>query len=106
MLVFMCQRPAKSVCRLALGMANCSLDWLPIMHNADVVDSGINMHQTDSRSPMLLRTSGGGYIFAAWMFQQLAHLQQTEEVQALPSRLAGIILDSSPAPVTADVSSR
>jgi pimeloyl-ACP methyl ester carboxylesterase len=58
------------------------------------------------RSPILIHLfSGGGFIFMGWVFQLLAELN-SQEAEAVRSRIAGVILDSSPAMVTADVSSR
>ena len=46
--------------------------------------------------------SGGGYIFLAWLLQQL----QQQGAAAMVNKVEGIILDSSPALVIPDVASR
>lgn len=57
-------------------------------------------------APILIHLfSGGGFIFMAWVFQLLADLR-SEEADALRARVAGVVLDSSPALVNPDVSSR
>eukprot|EP00775_Hariotina_reticulata_P002489 gene2489-2792_t len=57
-------------------------------------------------APILVHLfSGGGFIFMGWVFQLLAELH-SQEAQAVRERIRGVILDSSPAEVTADVSSR
>jgi hypothetical protein len=58
------------------------------------------------RAPILVHLfSGGGFIFVGWVFQLLADLKSAEAA-AVRGRIAGIVLDSSPALVTPDVSSR
>lgn len=58
------------------------------------------------KAPILVHLfSGGGFIFMGWVFQLLAELK-SPEAEAVRSRIAGVVLDSSPAMVTADVSSR
>jgi hypothetical protein len=62
--------------------------------------------QQHPKAPILIHLfSGGGFIFMGWVFQLLAELNSAE-ADAVCARIAGIILDSSPAMVTADVSSR
>lgn len=64
--------------------------------------------QAHPRAPILVHLfSGGGFIFMAWVFQLLAELQDTNPAAASARRrIAGVVLDSSPALVTPDVSSR
>lgn len=51
--------------------------------------------------------SGGGFIFMSWMFAILKDMAKTRPDAAdVLNRIKGIILDSSPAMVNADVSSR
>lgn len=52
-----------------------------------------------------LLCTGGGFIFMGWVFQMLAELNSAE-ADSVRSRIAGVVLDSSPAMVTGDVSSR
>eukprot|EP00878_Enallax_costatus_P013073 GHUV01013661.1.p1 GENE.GHUV01013661.1~~GHUV01013661.1.p1 ORF type:complete len:287 (+),score=57.73 GHUV01013661.1:592-1452(+) len=55
-------------------------------------------------APILVHLfSGGGFIFMGWVFQLLSEVQGGKDVL---DRVQGVILDSSPADVTADVSSR
>lgn len=62
--------------------------------------------QAHPKAPIIIHLfSGGGFIFMGWVFQLLAELDSAE-AESVRSRIAGIILDSSPAMVTADVSSR
>lgn len=49
--------------------------------------------------------SGGGFIFMGWVFQLLAELNNAD-ADAVRGRIAGVVLDSSPAMVSADVSTR
>ena len=50
--------------------------------------------------------SGGGFIFVGWLIQALADMGHSRQADQVLRRLCGIILDSSPASVTADVSAR
>lgn len=54
---------------------------------------------------LLVLRAGGGFIFMGWVFEMLAELK-SPEADGVRSRIAGVIMDSSPAMVTADVSSR
>eukprot|EP00879_Flechtneria_rotunda_P009015 GHRR01009440.1.p1 GENE.GHRR01009440.1~~GHRR01009440.1.p1 ORF type:complete len:257 (+),score=68.60 GHRR01009440.1:296-1066(+) len=57
-------------------------------------------------APILVHLfSGGGFIFMGWVFQLLANID-TPDGRKVLERIRGVILDSSPADVTADVSSR
>eukprot|EP00877_Chromochloris_zofingiensis_P011424 jgi/Chrzof1/6535/Cz19g00070.t1 len=60
------------------------------------------------RAPVLVHLfSGGGFIFMSWMFAILKDMAKTRPDAAdVLNRIKGIILDSSPAMVNADVSSR
>jgi Eukaryotic protein of unknown function (DUF829) len=56
--------------------------------------------------PLLFHVfSGGGFIFTNWLLQMLADTGG-READALRRSIAGVVFDSSPAAVTADVSSR
>lgn len=56
------------------------------------------------RAPLLLHLfSGGGYLYAGLL---LLALRRSGDLAAISDRVAGVVLDSSPAYVTADVTSR
>uniref|UniRef100_A0A383VJ81 Uncharacterized protein n=1 Tax=Tetradesmus obliquus TaxID=3088 RepID=A0A383VJ81_TETOB len=64
--------------------------------------------QQRPNAPILVHLfSGGGFIFMGWVFQILSELEPHNAAAAdVRSRIRGVIFDSSPADVTADVSSR